>query len=233
MDLDTLHKLDMSTQDLLPVRLQMRVANGSKLHLLGGVILRLTNRLRDITIGQTVFVTREATKFYLNRETCELLQLYVPHFSESVAEPVTEATASVHAAITRDTASTAACGCPRRTTPPPRPTAPPVPPTPENRQKLQEHLLELYGPSTFNCCEHQTLPLMSGPPLRLKIDPLATPTAHHSPIPVPLHWQEEVKAGLDRDVRLGVLEPVPIGTRYLVPPYGDLPQKERLLTAHH
>ena len=133
MDLDTLHKLDMSTQDLLPVRLQMRVANGSKLHLLGGVILRLTNRLRDITIGQTVFVTREATKFYLNRETCELLQLYVPHFSESVAEPVTEATASVHAAITRDTASTAACGCPRRTTPPPRPTAPPVPPTPENR----------------------------------------------------------------------------------------------------
>ncbi len=54
--------------------------------------------------------------------------------------------------------------------------------------------------------------LMSGPPLRLKIDPLAAPMAHHSPIPVPLHWQEEVKAGLDRDVWLGVLEQVPIGT---------------------
>ena len=26
----------------------------------------------------------------------------------------------------------------------------------------------------------------------------------HTPIPVPLHWQEEVKAGLDRDVNLGV-----------------------------
>ena len=38
--------------------------------------------------------------------------------------------------------------------------------------------------------------------MRLMIDP------HHSPIPVPLHWQDEV---LDRDVRLGVLEPVPIG----------------------
>ena len=49
------------------------------------------------------------------------------------------------------------------------------------------------------------------PPLRLMIDPNATPTAHHSPIPVPLHWQDEVRAGLDRDVRLGVLEPVPIG----------------------
>ena len=71
MDLDTLHKLDMSTQDLLPVRLQMRVANGSKLHLLGGVILRLTNRLRDITIGQTVFVTREATKFRFAKDEVE------------------------------------------------------------------------------------------------------------------------------------------------------------------
>ena len=47
--------------------------------------------------------------------------------------------------------------------------------------------------------------------MRLMIDPHATPTAHHSPIPVPLHWQDDVKAGLDRDVRLGVLEPVPIG----------------------
>lgn len=53
---------------------------------------------------------------------------------------------------------------------------------------------------------------MTGPPLRLMIDPLATPTAHHNPIPVPLHWQDEVKAGLDRDVRLGVLQRVPIGT---------------------
>ena len=47
--------------------------------------------------------------------------------------------------------------------------------------------------------------------MRLMIDPKATPTAYHSPISVPLHWQDDVKAGLDRDVRLGVIEPVPIG----------------------
>ena len=35
----------------------------------------------------------------------------------------------------------------------------------------------------------------------------AEPIAHHSPIPVLIHWQ----AGLERDVRLGVIEPVPIG----------------------
>ena len=47
--------------------------------------------------------------------------------------------------------------------------------------------------------------------MRLMIDSDAIPTAHHSPIPVLLHWQDAVKAGLDRDVRLGVLEPIPIG----------------------
>jgi len=65
--------------------------------------------------------------------------------------------------------------------------------------------------STFNTCEHQTLPLMDGPPMKLMVDPNAEPVAHHTPVPVPLHWRDAVKAGLDHDVQLGVLEPVPIG----------------------
>jgi len=52
---------------------------------------------------------------------------------------------------------------------------------------------------------------MDGPPMKLMIDPDAEPVAYHTPVPVPLHWQNDVKAGLDQDVRLGVLEPVPIG----------------------
>ena len=52
-------------------------------------------------------------------------------------------------------------------------------------------------------------PMMQGPPLRLMVDPDAAPVANHTPVPV--HWQEEVKAGLDRNVRLIVIEPVPVG----------------------
>jgi hypothetical protein len=48
--------------------------------------------------------------------------------------------------------------------------------------------------------------------MRLMIDPETKRVAHHSPIPIPIHWQDEVKAGLDRDVSLGVIEPVPVGT---------------------
>ena len=41
--------------------------------------------------------------------------------------------------------------------------------------------------------------------------PYAEPVAHHTPVPVPLHWQADVKKGLDQDVKLGVLEPIPVG----------------------
>ena len=45
--------------------------------------------------------------------------------------------------------------------------------------------------------------------MHLMIDLKTKPTAY-LPIPVPIHWQDDVKAGLDRDIRLGVIEPVPV-----------------------
>ena len=104
------------------------------------------------------------------------------------------------------------CSCPNRAQPPPRPTSLPFPATEANRGRLEQYLRDLYGASTFNVCEHQPLPMMSGPPLSLNIDPAATPKPHHTPIAIPIHWQDEGKAGLDRDVRLGILEQVPLGT---------------------
>ncbi|XP_061178429.1 uncharacterized protein LOC133187074 [Saccostrea echinata] len=103
------------------------------------------------------------------------------------------------------------CHCPKRQLPPPLPTTLPFAATGDNRLKLRDFLLNHYRSSTFNTCEHQPLPLMRGPPMRLMVEPGATPVAHHTPVPVPIHWQEEVKAGLDQDVQLGVIEPVPIG----------------------
>ena len=49
------------------------------------------------------------------------------------------------------------------------------------------------------------------PPLHLMVDPNYVPVAHYTPVPVPFHWQEEVKAGIDQDIRHAVIEPVPIG----------------------
>lgn len=38
----------------------------------------------------------------------------------------------------------------------------------------------------------------------------ARPSAVHTP--VPRHWKKRVKQDLDRDVALGIIEPVPVGT---------------------
>jgi len=38
--------------------------------------------------------------------------------------------------------------------------------------------------------------MMEGPPMCLMIDPKAKPITYHSPIPVPIHWQDDMKAGL-------------------------------------
>ena len=43
------------------------------------------------------------------------------------------------------------------------------------------------------------------------IDTAVEPVTHHTPVPVPLHWQEDMKAGLVHDVSLGILEPAPVG----------------------
>ena len=103
------------------------------------------------------------------------------------------------------------CSCPRRQTLPPRPTELPMPATAENVDALRQWLIDYYSASTFNTCEHQPLTMMDGPLLRIMVQPGAEPAAHHKAIPVPLHWQTEVKAALDRDVQLGVIEPVPVG----------------------
>ena len=95
--------------------------------------------------------------------------------------------------------------------PPPLPTSVPLPPIDNNRGKLEEWIRDYYKGSTFNVCEHQPLPLMEGPPVRIMVDPNPSPVTIHTPISVPLHWQKQVKADLDRNIALGVIEPVPVG----------------------
>ena len=52
--------------------------------------------------------------------------------------------------------------------------------------------------------------MMEGPPLQPMINLNADPVAFHTPVPVPLHWQDDVKAGRDQDVHLGVIKSVPV-----------------------
>ena len=112
-------------------------------------------------------------------------------------------------ATTTLTLGLATCGCCLRKDPPNHPTSIPFEPTHENRGKLEKWILEHYASSAFNVCPHQPLQTMTRQPLHITFKPGATPFATHYPIPVPHHWKKAVKADLDCDIALGIIEPMP------------------------
>ena len=93
---------------------------------------------------------------------------------------------------------------------PERPERPPFPCTEENIGRLKHWLEDVYATSSFNTSS-APMAKMSGPPMKIHVDPNATPVAVHKPIPIPHHWQADVKADLDKDVRMEILEKVPMG----------------------
>ena len=213
-----LTSLKISSRDLIPVSTGMSAANNGQIKLLGATLLNLSGKNRHgqrISTNQMVYITDCSGRFFLNRDACTELGLISKDFP--TIGDTSKNSANVHASTlsapttSKSHPATAPCGCPTRMKPT-KPIEVPCPITDNNRKKLQEFLLKHYSASTFNTCTHQPLPHMSGPPMKLMIDPKATPVAHHKAIPVPLHFQAAVKTDLDRDVRLGVIERVPYGT---------------------
>ena len=205
---DLLPQLGLQVRHLIPVSMRMTVADNRGLNILGALVLRMYGSSPSCTEYETrqiVYFSDSIKTSFLSKEACISLGVIPTSFPSIGA---TEPSKNTLNSSTNDED----CSCPKRQKPPPRPTSLPLPPTEDNVDKLKEWLLEYYRSSTFNTCTHQPLTMMSAPPLRLMIDRDARPVAHHTPIPVPVHWHEDVKSGLDQDERLGVIEKVPIGT---------------------
>ena len=208
--LNLLQTMGLQRKHLIPVTMKMTAANSRGIEILGALPVRISGESSDgstIITRQIIYFSPATNRLFLSKHACISLGLISSKFP-TIGETleISSSTKQPESGITKQ------CQCPKRTMPPPPPKILPYPATEENRGKLEEYLLEYYRGSTFNVCDHQTLPTMTGPPMKLMIDPDATPFASHKPIPIPVHWQEEVYAGLDRDVRLGVIEPVPVGT---------------------
>ena len=206
-----LHKLGMSKSNLIPVSQKMQAANKSGIHLLGAILLEFTLTGSTATTKQMVYVTPNVTRLFLSREACSDLGIIPPQFPSTSVGAITGISLPQQPKPAPQV-MVRKCGCPTRSLPPQGPIPLPVPATEANRDALEQHLRTVFKASTFNTCTHQTLPMMAGPPLRLNIDPEATPVAAHKAASIPVHWEATVKEHLDRDVRLGVIEKVPIGT---------------------
>lgn len=204
---DILRTLNVREKYLIPTSHKIVGVTKSPMDILGVLLLRI--EVQNRVTHQVVYVSKNISGFFLSRSAQTDLGILPDSYpaSNSFASQQPPTTGSHSESVDQQT-----CNCPRRTAPPPIPEKLPYPPTSDNREKLEQWLLNYYGASVFNTCDHQPLPKMTGEPLSIHFREDATPKAFHNPIPVPNHWKKKVKADLDRDVRLGIIEPVPPGT---------------------
>jgi len=104
------------------------------------------------------------------------------------------------------------CSCPRRVFIDP-PDKLPMPATDSNKKALENWIKEYYKAGAFNTCKRQHWPITAGLPMKIHTREDATRIYCRRPTKVPLHFREEVKAGLEADVKKGVIERVPVGEK--------------------
>ena len=134
-----------------------------------------------------------------------------PHASQDHLPPINAVRKLNCGCFAPGSGDTSSCSCPQRDVTPQRPSELPFPCTPENNGRMKTWLLDRYGSSTFNTCPQWALPCMEGPPIKIHVEPDATPIVCHTPASIPLHWQQKVYDDLLRDEALGVIERVPYG----------------------
>ncbi|CAG2197274.1 unnamed protein product [Mytilus edulis] len=194
--LQSANSLGITEKDLLPVKLVMRGAIKEDLGVIGAVAVSVTTKDTTSSAMSTrllCYVSDTMERAFICREA--LISLGIIHTNFPNVSTVT----SPNIAASMESSEDVTCSCPRRRpSPPPVPTS--LPPglkaTEEHVESLKEWLLDYYGATTFNVCEHQPLPLMNCEPLQLHVDPNATPVAVHKPALVPIHWQDKVYADL-------------------------------------
>ncbi|CAC5412152.1 unnamed protein product [Mytilus coruscus] len=205
--IEVIYRLGINPYELIPVNIKMHATNNKGVTILGATILRISGKDdqgRHVEMKQMTYVTDNSDKLFISREACIALRMISDSFTtigdETQHTLGTKNPQNIPNKIGRVNGLANTCNCPKRKLPPAMPTKLPYPASEANLTKMKQFLMDYYKSSTFNTCDHQ--------PLQLTVDPDAEPFAHHTPVPVPIHWKEEVKTGLDQDIRLGVLEPV-------------------------
>ena len=200
-----MRSLGLSEDDLTPCDMSVCGADSGNIKVLGAVLTEFAIRNTAKRSKQVVYICEGVAGALLSLEACIDLQIV----NESFPQPVDKSECSAAQQMKKDSCD---CSCPARSTAPEPPEKIPFEPSASNVPKLEAWIRDHYAASAFNTCECQALPKMHGPPLKIFMQEGVRPVASHSPIPVPLHWQKKVKAGLDRDVAIGVIERVPPGT---------------------
>ena len=162
-----LKRMGLTSDDLIPAKMNMHAANNGGINIIVAVILRFTGNTASGTsfdTRQITYITDNNDKVFFSRESCIAIGMISANFPQ-IGETINMSPESTHHADTGTfhdptipTVSevqhagldhTAPCGCPKWTLPPPCSTEMPFPGTEENRQKLTDYLIKTYASSTF------------------------------------------------------------------------------------
>ena len=179
----------------------MRVEDGGALRILGSILCVL--QLGGRNTVQRIYFIQGVEHLFLSVGTCKAMGLAHQNFPHHTRnhEPEEEVN-SIKVPRSRSTKA--------GNNLPDRPMRMPFPPREDNIPKLEEFLRQKFASTTFNKVG-APLPEMNGPPHTIHLTADAVPHARHSPIPISKHWEAEVKAQLDEDERMGIIEKVPTG----------------------
>ena len=188
-----LNQLGASETDLIPCNKKIAAVGGSLISCIG--CIRVKFDIEGYTTCQPVYICDKVDKIYFSKQGCIDTNIIPPSFPFPMPNSQSLSVAAVEFV--------------KRTPPPLKPATMPFPPLPENVPKLEEYIKNKFASSAFN--RSPPFPIMDAPPAHIHLKANAIPHARHTPIPIPHHWREAVKKGLDEDVEREVICPVPIG----------------------
>ncbi len=210
---DFLDDIGCPTSYLVPTSHRIMGITSASLGIIGSALLRIEAG-GEVT-RQMVHISKNARGLYLSETALKQLKVLKDDFPQpsltgsGTEEPITAQCCTDEGA---PACLERAPACLERAPTPDRPDEIPFEPIPENRVKLERWFINEFAGSSFNTCSHQHLRGMTGVPMKVVRKKLSVdhPKAY-TPIPVAFHFKSQVKKDLDRDVRLGIIEPVPQG----------------------
>jgi hypothetical protein len=181
-----LEKLGVREEHLTPCRKRITAVGGSTLTCKGW--LQVEFKIGDNTTRQPLYICDKVDRIYFGRQGCTEVNI----LPETFPFPMQPSNISS-----------------LEPTPPRRPESIPFSATEENIPKLKGYLIEKFADTVFN--RATPFRMMNCVPAHIHLKEDAKPHAMHNPFSIPIHWREEVKRMLDKDVEDGIIEPVPIG----------------------
>ena len=218
MGTNQLGQLGLTVRDLMECEMSLSGVTNSSVQIIGALFVRISGsdtQQKVWTTTQLCYVARGVDRMILSKEACRDLGLVNKDFP-SIGSCESRASVNMTAGPGEDERGLTpcspeqdgSCSCPRRAETPSPPSFDPR----LSREELKTRILKHYAASAFNKCTRQALPMMKGEPLPIPVKAGVKPIAVHTPVPIPLHWEEKVHKDLQRDVALGVIEPVPLNT---------------------